>query len=78
VLKALSYKKIRKNLILSAGTSFKFKNKCSSVKGIVQRDLTGVETRLKQSILLSYSVDNIFVTLKGNHHEKSIKPVSAS
>jgi hypothetical protein len=26
------------------------------LKGIVQRDLTGVETRLKQSVLLSYSV----------------------
>jgi hypothetical protein len=25
-------------------------------KGIVQRDLTGVETRLKKSALLSYSV----------------------
>jgi hypothetical protein len=25
-------------------------------KGIVQRDLTGVETRLKKSVLLSYSV----------------------
>jgi hypothetical protein len=26
------------------------------LKGIVQRDLTGVETRLKKSVLLSYSV----------------------
>jgi hypothetical protein len=29
-------------------------------KGIVQRDLTGVETRLKQSVLLSYSVGKFF------------------
>jgi hypothetical protein len=28
----------------------------TTFKGIVQRDLTGVETRLKQSVLLSYSV----------------------
>ncbi len=26
------------------------------IKGIVQRDLTGIETRLKKSVLLSYSV----------------------
>jgi hypothetical protein len=26
------------------------------LKGIVQRDLTGVETRLEKSVLLSYSV----------------------
>jgi hypothetical protein len=29
-------------------------------KGIVQRDLTGVETRLKKSVLLSYSVGKFF------------------
>jgi hypothetical protein len=28
----------------------------SHIKGIVQRDLTGVETRLKKSVLLSYTV----------------------
>jgi hypothetical protein len=49
------------------------------LKGIVQRDLTGVETRLKKSVLLSYGVRKfLFFILKGHHHEKSIKPVSAS
>ncbi len=48
-------------------------------KGIVQRDLTGVETRLKKFVLLSYSVSkSFFLILKGHRHEKSIKPVSAS
>jgi hypothetical protein len=32
----------------------------SLLKGIVQRDLTGVETRLKKSVLLSYSVGKFF------------------
>jgi hypothetical protein len=32
----------------------------NAFKGIVQRDLTGVETRLKQSVLLSYSVGKFF------------------
>jgi hypothetical protein len=42
----------------------------SPLKGIVQRDLTGVETRLKQSVLLSYSVGMfLFYILKGHHHE---------
>ncbi len=50
-----------------------------SFKGIVQRDLTGVETRLKKSVLLSLRVGMFFFgILKGHHHEKSIKPVSAS
>jgi hypothetical protein len=50
-----------------------------SLKGIVQQDLTGVETRLKKSVLLSYSVGKFFfLILKGHYHEKSIKPVSAS
>ncbi len=49
------------------------------LKGIVQRDLTGVETRLKQSVLLSLSVNKFsFWILKVHHHEKSIKPASAS
>jgi hypothetical protein len=30
-------------------------------KGIVQRDLPEVETRLKQSVLLSYSVSKFFL-----------------
>jgi hypothetical protein len=49
------------------------------LKGIVQRDLTGVETRLKKSVLLSYTVGKfLFYILKGHRHEKSIKPVSVS
>jgi hypothetical protein len=32
--------------------------------------------RLKQSVLLSFSVKKFFLILKGHHHEKSIKPVS--
>ncbi len=31
-----------------------------AIKGIVQRDLTLVETRLKKSVLLSYSVGKFF------------------
>jgi hypothetical protein len=51
----------------------------ASFKGIVQRDLTGVETKLKKSVLLSYSVGKFFfLILKGHYHEKSIKPISAS
>jgi hypothetical protein len=49
------------------------------VKGIVQRDLTGVETRLRQSVLMNYIVANLaFLILKEHHHERSIKLVSAS
>ncbi len=48
-------------------------------KGIVQRDLTGVETRLKRSILMDYIVAKFsFRILKEHHHERSIKSVSAS
>jgi hypothetical protein len=48
-------------------------------KGIVQRNLTGVETRLKKSALLShYTAQVPFLILKGHHCERSIKPVSAS
>jgi hypothetical protein len=36
-----------------------------TLKGIVQQDLTGVETRLKQSVLLSYSVGNFLFYFKG-------------
>jgi hypothetical protein len=50
-----------------------------SFKGIVQRNLTGVETRLKKSALLShYTAQVPFLILKGHHCERSIKPVSAS
>jgi hypothetical protein len=48
-------------------------------KGIVQRDLTGVETRLKRSALINDSVAKFaFSILKEHHHERSTKPVSAS
>jgi hypothetical protein len=50
-----------------------------NLKGIVQRDLTRAETRLKQSVLISYSVGKFsFWILKGHHHEISIKPFLAS
>jgi hypothetical protein len=50
-----------------------------SIKGIVQRDLTGVETRLKKSLLMNYIVAKFaFWILKEHHHERSIKLVSAS
>jgi hypothetical protein len=46
-------------------------------KGIVQRYLTGVETRLKRSVLLNYIVAKFaFLILKEHHHEMSIKLVS--
>jgi hypothetical protein len=48
-------------------------------KGIVQRDLTGVETRLKRSVLMNYTVAKFaFLILKEHHHKRSIKLVSAS
>ncbi len=62
-----------------SGVFFYMNSPHFALKGIVQRDLTGVETRLKQSVLLSYSVGKFpFGILKGHHNEKSIKPVSAS
>ncbi len=49
------------------------------VKGIVQRELKGVETRLKRCALINYLVGIIyFFKIKRHHHEGSIKPVSAS
>jgi hypothetical protein len=49
------------------------------VKGIVQRDLTGVESRLKRSALMNYLVAIVFFfNLKGHSYERSKKPVSAS
>ncbi len=51
----------------------------SPLKGIVQRDLTGVETRLKWSALINYSVAKFaFWIFKEHHHNRSTKPVSAS
>jgi hypothetical protein len=41
-----------------------------SFKGIVQRDLTGVETRLKRSALVNYIVAKFaFLILKEHYHE---------
>ncbi len=49
------------------------------VKGIVQRDLTGVETRLKRSVLMNYIIAKFaFWILKEHYLERSIKQVSAS
>jgi hypothetical protein len=49
------------------------------LKGIVQRDLTGVKTRLKRSVMMNYIVANFaFKILKEHHHERSPKPVTAS
>ncbi len=49
------------------------------LKGIVQRELTGVETRVKRCALINYLVGNIyFFKLKGHHQERSVKPVSAA
>jgi hypothetical protein len=48
-------------------------------KGIVQPDLTGVETRVKLSILMDYIFARFaFLSLKEHHHEKSTKLVSVS
>jgi hypothetical protein len=53
--------------------------KKKDLEGIVQRDLTGVETRLKRSVLMNY-IDTkfAFLILKEHHHERSITLVSAS
>ncbi len=49
------------------------------LKGIVQRDLTWVKTRLKRSVLMNYIVAKFaFLILKEHHHERSTKLVSAS
>jgi hypothetical protein len=49
------------------------------LKGIVQRNLRWVESRLKKSALLShYTTNSSFFKLKGHHCEKCIKPISAS
>jgi hypothetical protein len=46
---------------------------------VVQRDVTGIEIGLKKSILKSYITGKIILlNLKECHHERSIKPVSAS
>jgi hypothetical protein len=51
----------------------------SFFKGIVQRNLRWVESRLKKSALLShYTANSSFFKLKGHHCEKCIKPISAS
>jgi hypothetical protein len=49
------------------------------LKVTVQRDLTGVDTRLKRSSLMNYVVAKFaFLILKEHHHKRSTKPVSAS
>ncbi len=49
------------------------------LKGIVQRDVRGVESRLKRSALMNYLVALVyFFRLKGHSCERSKKPVSAS
>jgi hypothetical protein len=46
------------------------------VKGSVQRDVTGVKSSLKKSMLKSYISGKIFIqNLKDRHHKKSIKSV---
>jgi hypothetical protein len=48
-------------------------------KGIVQQILTGVKTRLKRSILMTYSTAKYpFLILKEHHHKRRIKLFSAS
>ncbi len=47
--------------------------------GIVQQILLGVESRLKRSVLLNWRPRRLLPwILKGHHHERSIKPFSAS
>jgi hypothetical protein len=49
------------------------------VKGSVQQDLSWLETGLNKSVQKSYITRKIsFGNLKECHHERSIKPVSAS
>jgi hypothetical protein len=49
------------------------------VKGIVQRDVRGVESRLKRSVLINCLVAIVpFFKLKGRPCESGKKPVSAS
>jgi hypothetical protein len=49
------------------------------LKGIVQRDVRGVESRLKRSALMNYLVALVyFFKLKGHSCERSKKPVSPS
>jgi hypothetical protein len=51
----------------------------TSLKGIVQRILRGVETRLIRSLLINRRPSCFyFLILKGHHHNKSTKPLSAA
>ncbi len=48
-------------------------------KGCIQQDVTGVESRLKKSVLISYNTRKIyFQNVKDRYHERSIEPVSGS
>ncbi len=49
------------------------------LKGIVQRDVRGVESRLKRSVLINCLVALVhFFKLKGHPCDRGKKPVSAS
>ncbi len=49
------------------------------LKGTVRRDARWVENRLKRCILTNYMTVSLpFLFLKRHHHEKNIKPASAS
>ncbi len=55
-----------------AGAAYQF-------KGIVQRDVRGVESRLKRSVLINCLVTLVhFFKLKGHPCKRGKKPVSAS
>jgi hypothetical protein len=43
-----------------------------TLKGTVQRDVTGVEIRLIKSVLMNYISERIFLYLKDHRHEWSI------
>jgi hypothetical protein len=51
----------------------------TAIKGIVQRIVRGVETRLKKSVWINWRHGRFpFLILKGHHHERSILSFSAA
>ncbi len=49
------------------------------LKGTVKRILTGVNTMLKKSVLVNWRPAHFsFRILKGHHHKRNIKPISAA
>jgi hypothetical protein len=50
----------------------------NKLKGTVQRDLRGVENRLKLVTEKLCDPQGFYLISKGHHHESSIEPVSAS